>query len=424
MSGNMGNTQSGRKLKERHLKRLQVDDKRSKSGSKPGPLSKKNKISLDDDAQNESSSGTDVVKIIPIEQTHKMNGGGFDQESFLKKPTPKLQSNGHVDTVKKTPKPGSKSPTKDLVTKMSAASTPFSILKWKPASNGSALRANPEATPQTNSALKSVGKKDSQKHKYFKANLGNPVAVKTGPRARLPDDDTLYFGVESILKKWVGCSDRTDKDVFYLVQFKGVKKIDVSRASSQTYKDFWVHSSCFLECEDMIANADQDFEASKKKKKKGETTRKSRGWVYVSEDEDEDKVPKKPVVVDEVEGKRLRSREDTQSVSKSKPKKVYETKREPTCLDKGLKPIEIIAGHLNDKQQLSYFVEFEGGMVDVFSTHTCREKLPELLIDYLLKQFTIPTFDATSGSRKKAKGKKKRRKRPVSYTRNDSSNEE
>lgn len=243
----------------------------------------------------------------------------------------------------------------------------------------------------------------SRKIKVEQESMGVPEVTKIGPRAKIGDKPEFY-AVEDILKKWVGQSDRTKKDTFYLVQFKGIKQIDVSKSTHRVYDDYWIHPLMMKECDDMIDKIDKQEEEKKKtRKKKG---KKPRGYLYVSEDEEEESQGQSKGVssfslnnLDELPLKtRLRTKDDscsvTSSVATKKKKKEYHTVKMPNGFDKNLKPIEIIKAYLHKQKgkfkgkrnQLMYMVKFEDGCVDMIHSSVCREKIQDMLVDFLLSK--------------------------------------
>ena len=244
----------------------------------------------------------------------------------------------------------------------------------------------------------------SRKIKIEPESMEAPVVTKTGPRAKI-GDKSEYYAVEDILKKWVGQSDRTKKDTFYLVQFKGIKEIDVSKSAHQIYDDYWIHPSMIKECDDMIDRIDRQEEEKEKMRKKKKTKR-PRGYLYISEDEEEENSGKSKEMngfslnnLDELPLKtRLRAKDDscsvTSFVAKKKRKKEYHTVKMPNGFDKGVKPVEIIKAYLHKQKgnvkgkrhQLMYMVKFEDGYVDMIHSSVCREKIQDMLVDFLLSK--------------------------------------
>ena len=254
--------------------------------------------------------------------------------------------------------------------------------------------------------LKNTSSK-SRKIKIEPESMGAPEITKIGPRAKI-GDKSEYYAVEDILEKWVGQSDRTKKDTFYLVQFKGIKKIDVNKSTHQVYDDYWIHPSMIKECDDMIDKIDRQEEEKEKmrKKEKKKKTKRPRGYLYISEDEEDENQGKSKGVngfslnnSDELSLKtRLRTKGDSCSVTSfvatKKRKKEYHTVKMPNGFDKGVKPVEIIKAYLHKqkgnikgrRQQLMYMVKFEDGYVDMIHSSVCREKIQDMLVDFLLSK--------------------------------------
>jgi hypothetical protein len=257
-------------------------------------------------------------------------------------------------------------------------------LKWKP-SGGSA-----KLTQTANKPAESAASSKSQRREHKK----DPplIPATTGPRCRKGDSDQMYQ-VEAVLKKWVGPSDRSDKDVFYLIHFAGQKRPPLKNAD----ESLWQHATQMAECKKLI----EEMERTTGTKKK--TPGRGPGFVYETDESDCEEKPVDQRLVfesSEVNGRTLRKRNDTgaavagdNQVVGKRGRKSTRSSADAIGFDRNLAP-ESIIGSTHYKQQLLYAVKWKGSTkVDFVVSTLCHDKAPGLVIDYLMSKLqNVPSI--------------------------------
>ena len=189
------------------------------------------------------------------------------------------------------------------------------------------------------------------------------------------------FAVEAVIKKWVGPSDRSEKDVFYLIHFAGQKRPPLKNA----HENLWQHPTQMRECKALIDELDQ-------RTGKPEKTKRAI-FYYTDESEPDEPVDQRLVFQSsEVNGRSLRKRDNgSASVSDDKAAGGRKQKKERTAaaaigFDRSLDP-DTIVGSTHFKRQLLYAIKWKGcDKVDFVVSTLCHEKAPELVIDYLVSK--------------------------------------
>jgi len=247
-----------------------------------------------------------------------------------------------------------------------------------------------------------ISKKNSSSHKTAKRfkpetpDIGQEVPATIGPRAK-KDDNGPWYQVEAIVDKWVGASDQREKDVFYLIHFKGMKYPNKKTYPKDALEKCWVHLSQMIECKSLVSRFEEEYQKLK------EERRRSRGctWHYEQIDSDEEKEKKgKQVLVEGVEkaGKTLRKRHDNNGDRKEQESKDKHSpqKKEPVGFNRGLEPEKIITAALIEKN-LVYLVKWKGvNKADFVYSHICKEQIPQLVLSYLLDRATkIPEISSS-----------------------------
>lgn len=247
-----------------------------------------------------------------------------------------------------------------------------------------------------------AAKKNSSSHKTAKRfkpetpDIGQEVPAAIGPRAKKDDDDPWYQ-VEAIVDKWVGASNQREKDIFYLVHFKGMQYPNKKTYSKDALEKCWVHPSQMIECKPLISKFEEEYEKLKEERKRSKGT-----WHYeeIDSDEEKEKKGKEIVVVEGVEkaGKTLRKRHDNNNDRKDQESKEKHSprKKEPVGFNRGLEPERIITAALIEKN-LVYLVKWKGvNKADFVYSHICKEQIPQLVLSYLLNRATnIPEISSS-----------------------------
>lgn len=311
---------------------------------------------------------------------------------------------------------------------ISPRSSLLSGLKWKPASTfkkslpkaKKKKRQTPTATPivtaEPEAKKKSTSgrKRDRSRKKKSEAQpetQGPPLVVATkGPRCRKQDSDEMY-AVQAIVKKWVGRTDRSKRDVFYLIHFVGQKEPPIRGADEA----LWQHPSQMRQCEKMIAEFEDKWE---QQQIEAQATRKPKYYFYVSESEEEDKKSEHndPRFEEEdrlaadsshVNGRMLRKRSENGGgdahalIETAKPvSKKKERKEQKVGFDRGLVPDQVIGcSYLN--RQLLYLIQWrDNGTVDFVHAGLCHKYCPELVIEYLVSKLKdVPTIASSDDLR-------------------------
>ena len=202
-------------------------------------------------------------------------------------------------------------------------------------------------------------------------------------------NDNDCYKVAGIVKKWVGKSDQSDHDEFYLVHWFGRP---LPKANNN---DDWLHRSQLKDCDEMIKKADEEYEMAFEERKR-KVRNKPKFYEIVSDDSDDGR-KKKPdqeevTGIETTSGKILRRREninfneDGKDVRNPGPKRSHSTARhEPVGFDRGL-GLEKVAAVVTYNGRLAYLLKFEGSnKCDLVPSSICRQKIPNDLIDFYTK---------------------------------------
>lgn len=229
-----------------------------------------------------------------------------------------------------------------------------------------------------------------------KAEVGSLIATKSGPRAEVNDG---CFKVAGIVKKWVGKSDQSDEDEFYLVHWLG------RQPPKANNNDDWLHRSQLKDCDEMIRKADEEFEIALEQRKR-KVKKKPKFYEIISDDSDDER-KKKPdqeevTGIETTSGKVLRRRENISfsedgksvrnggkrfhSATGQEPSATRQgpsaTRQEPVGFDRGLK-LEKVAAVVTYNGRLAYLLKFEGSnKCDLVPSSLCRHKIPYHLVDF------------------------------------------
>ena len=217
-------------------------------------------------------------------------------------------------------------------------------------------------------------------------------------------NDNGCYKVAGIVKKWVGKSDQSDHDEFYLVHWFGRP---LPKANNN---DDWLHRSQLKDCDEMMKKADEEYEIALEERKR-KVKNKPKFYEIVSDDSDDER-KKKPdqeevTGIETTSGKILRRREninfneDGKDVRNAGPKRSHSTARhEPVGFDRGL-GLEKVAAVVTYNGRLAYLLKFEGSnKCDLVPSSVCRQKIPNDLIDFYDKNTrTTSVFEELHESR-------------------------
>lgn len=258
--------------------------------------------------------------------------------------------------------------------------------------------------PKRDSSVSETKKPKSRKREDPLAAL---IPAKSGPRAEVNESD--YFKIQGIMKKWVGKSDQALNDEFYLVHWAN------RPPSKSSDDDAWLHRSQLKDCDEMIEKADQEYEKMKEERSKKRT--KKPYYEIVSDSDDEKEKKKKEEEVQGLEigsGKVLRIRnsnlnfnEDGKDVKHPTPRRTV-SKKEPVGFERKL-PVDKVVAVANYNGTLAYLLKFEGSTkCDLVPSSICREKIPEMLVDFLKPKISgIEEIDEASLSPESKKAVRK-----------------
>lgn len=281
----------------------------------------------------------------------------------------------------------------ECVTPAATASTSSSGrhagIKWKPA-HGSA-KLTQSLSPQSANATSSKSSRRRDRRETKEQEVEPPLKPATsGPRCRKGDSDEM-FAVEAVVKKWVGPSDRSQKDVFYLIHFAGQKR----PALKNTDESLWQHPTQMLDCNELIEELEQ----------KSGTVSKVRRPVYYYTNESESDEPADQRLVfesSEINGRSLRKRQENGVAAanddKSSSRKLQKDRRSNAVIgfERGLEPLAII-GSTHYRTQILYAVKWKDcDTVDFVVSTLCHKKIPDLVIDYLVSKLeNVPAIESS-----------------------------
>lgn len=266
-------------------------------------------------------------------------------------------------------------------------------LKWKPAAGATKLTQSAGKPAASASASTSASSSTAQRNDRKKEPALIPAT--TGPRCRKGDSGQM-FQVEAVIKKWVGPSDRSDKDVFYLIHFAGQNRPPLKNAD----ESLWQHPTQMAGCKSLI----EELERSSSSKRK-ESSRRPVFFYETDESEADEKPVDQRLVFEssEVNGRTLRKRQDNgtavagdvQAASKRNKRSRTSSAAAAIGFDRNLPP-ESIVGSTHYKQQLLYAVKWKGcNKVDFVVSTLCHEKAPGLVVDYLLTMIqNVPSISS------------------------------